>query len=424
MRKLIILAFLFVLATISPTFAAEFAVVQCAAPTSNGGTVDCTSVGFGTPKAAYVWGTRGTANGTAVSIAGLFLGSFDGAGAHQLSYGFTSDNNLATSDTGSVTDANSAYITLNNAHVQDGDCTASTITDGIRLTCADGAPSAYQVNVLLIGGSGVSNVFSGTATGSGTQNNTTAVTSPSFTPDLIIGMTAYSNVGSRMSIGFATLESGPTIVQKALGWNDNDNQGTMAVAARVASNRWLTNPIGLGTLELTSFDANGFTVTTRDAATSIPFQYLAIKFSGLAFKLGTSTFPASTGAESITGIGFRPQLVINLSSDCATVDSNCGSDDGEVVELGMCALNGCATGSIYSEDSGSPSITESVTGSGLCQSRKDGAAYRVCTLSGFTADGADINLTTNAGGTKQRILLFVQTSAVATRRTQAPWVLE
>jgi len=421
--KRFVLALSLLLSLSSPVLAANsIEVCQADLPTSNGGTVNCTSPGFGTPKGAFVFGGFGTVNGTVVDHAGLWIGGYDGTNQNAIAQ--TSGDNLADSDTGAATDADSALITLDPAHVKDGDCTLSFITDGVRFTCADAPPAAYRVNVVLFGGAGVSNVHVGTATGNGAIGGTTAVSAPGFTPDMLIAWATYGTGHWRMSVGLATREAGPTIVQRSIGSNDSDNSASMTVASRLATDRLITNPVAISTLELTSFDANGFTVTTRDSTSGVPtFGYIAVKLSGLSVKLMTDPAPAGTGSESITGVGFRPQFGLMLQGEFTAVDTTYGVDDGEVFGLSAFTASASASTAAYNEDSDGTSNTESVTDNKVCRTRKGtpNDDYATCTFTQWTSDGGDLNYTVNVGGAKQRALLFVQAPASA-RRTYSPMV--
>lgn len=408
------------------TYAAEFAVVQCDLPTTNGGTTDCTSSGFGTPKGALVFGGYGTANGTAVDHAGLWVGAYDGT--RQNGLGFVSEHNQADSDTGYIRDSNSMFPTLlETDHSQNGDCTASWITNGVRLTCADAPPAAYKMNVLLVGGAGVSNAYVNEATGHATQNSNQAITDPGFTPDVIIawaqgGSTAASGAHSIPSLGFATCPGG--VVQRAASLGDMGAQAGMNVASLLATNRLVAEAINgatYSTLELASCDANGFTVTTRDAATGPKFGYMAIKMNGLSVKLLPTTSPSGTGSQSITGVGFTPQAGLMLSGEWAAVDTVYVADDGEVLALSAFTATASGSAAYYAEDSNGTSWTESITDSKMCRTRKDALDYATCTFSQWTSDGVDRNYTTNVGGTTQQAMLFFQQSvAGAGRRAIAP----
>lgn len=420
--------FLIFLLLATPSWAAEFAVVQCALPTVNGNSVDCTSTSFGTPLGAFVWGGYGAANGTVVNHAGLWMGAYDGTRQHARA--FASEDGQADSDTGAVTDADSALITLlNSSQAKDGDCTASFITDGIRLTCADAPPAAYLVNVILIGGSGVSSVYTNTATSNATVNLTTAVSAPGFQPDLVIAWSNNNDTTNWVSsIGWATNEGG-SIVQRALALLDSNADASMIVESRLATNRFVGHPSpggSVSTVELTSFDANGFTVTTRDASQAKAFSYLAIKFSGLSVKTLTSAAPTSTGSQAVTGVGFTPQFGFMVQGEFAAVDTQYGSDNGEVQGISAFTASASASAATAHEDSDTTSNTESMTDSKVCRTRKDAADYATCTLTSFDSDGATFNYTATNGTARQRAILFVQAAAVgsASRRLMAPMVFE
>lgn len=412
---LIVRAAVLILACAGPVQAAEFAVTQCVLPTSNGGTVDCTKSGFGTVSAAVVWGGYGATNGTVVDHAGFWIGAYDGT--NQVGMGFASEDALADSDTGFVRDTNSSTITLSPAHVQDGDCQASIITDGIRLTCADAPPTAYRVNVLLVGGAGVSNVSVGGATGNATQDATTAVSAPGFLPDLIVawaqvGTTSTSGANYRLSLGLATCPGG--IVQRSIGYSDADAAASMNTSSMLATNRLIANGVNgvtLATLELTSCDANGFTVTTRDAATGPAFQYLAVKLTGLSVKLMTDASPTATGNEAVTGVGFQPQAGLMLQGEFAAVDTLYSTDSGEVFGFSAFTASDSATTATAHEDSDGTSNTESMTDSTVCRTRKDAVDFATCTLVSLDPDGATFNYSTAPAAATQRAILFVQAAS-------------
>lgn len=420
--------FLLVLLLAAPSWAAEFAVVQCALPTVNGNSVDCTSTSFGTPLGAFVWGGYGTANGTVVNHAGLWMGAYDGTRQH--SRAFASEDGQLDSDTGAVVDADSALITLlNTSQAKDGDCTASFITDGIRLTCADAPPAAYLANVVLIGGSGVSSVYTDTATSNATVNLTTAVTVPGFEPDLVLVWSNNNDTTNwSSSIGWATNEGG-SVVQRSVAMLDSNADANMIVTSRLATNRVVMYPApggSIATIELTSFDANGFTVTTRDASAAIPFSYLAVKFNSLSVKTITSAAPTSTGSQAVTGVGFTPQFGFMLQGEFAAVDTQYASDNGEVQGISAFTASASASAATAHEDGDSTSNTESMTDSKVCRTRKDAADYATCTLTSFDSDGATFNYTATNGTARQRAILFVQAAAVgaAARRLMAPLVFE
>lgn len=412
-----------------PVLSADFEVCQAVLPTANGGTIDCTVTGFGTPKGAFVFGGIGTVNGTAADHAGLWVGFYDGT--NQTGFGWESTDALADSDSGIIRDTNSAVVTLSTVdQTQNGDCTLSFITDGVRFTCADAPPSAYRMNVVLVGGSGVSNVSVGVATGHATQNSTTAV-NVGYTPDIVLAVAHVSATGTsgdniRASIGIATNEGG-SIVQRSVGLSDTSGAASMNTSSIFTTNRLVTNGVNgatFATLELTSWDAGGFTVTTRDAATGPAFIYMAIKLNGISAKLVTDAAPAGTGSESITGIGWRPQFGLMLQGEFTAIDTLYGSDNGEVFGLSAFTSTASVSTGVHLEDGDGTSNTSSMTDTKVCRTRKDAADYSTCTFTQWTSDGVDLSYATNVGGAKQRAILFVQESASAARRHISPMVFQ
>jgi len=400
---------------------AVYGVTQCALPTSNGGTVDCTVSGFGTPVGAIAWGSFGTANGTAVVNHGFFFGGYDGT--RQNSMATVGEDNVDTSNSGFVRDTNSIITTLVlPGRTVDSDCTASFITDGIRLTCADAPPSAYLANVLLFSSADVAAIHVNSNTGSVTLDGTLNVTDPGFQGDLlIVWSTNFTGAGpsgsARPSIGFATRVGG--LVQRSLGFNVNNAAANQVVGSRLATNRIVTNPASLSSLELSQFTATGFDVITRDVGTGPAFGYMDIQFTaGRAAKLMTSAAPTATGNAAVTGAGFQPQAGLMLQGEIAAVDTDYNTDDGEVFAFSAFTGLASATASIFEEDGNNFSDNDSMTDTKVCRTRKDGADYATCTLSSLDADGATFNYTATNGTARQRVILFLQSPS--TRRRMPP----
>lgn len=397
-----------------PAWAAEFAVAQSAAPTSNGGTQDFTSSGFGTPLCALFFGGYGTANGTVVNHAAFWIGAYDGT--RQYSIGGASEDAQATTDTGNFTDTNSALGTLlNTDQTKDGDGTASFITDGARLTWADAPPSAYLVNALLVGGTGVSNCYVGQLTTNATQDATASTTAPGFQPDIILAFMHHGNTSNqRFSVGMGW-RNGGTVVQRGGTYSDDDALTATAQRSALITNRLVPGYLATASgAELTSFDANGFTVTTRDGSGARDLTYVAIKLNALSAFLHTSAAPTSTGNHAITGVGFRPQVGLMLSGDWANVDVYESTGAGEPFGFSVFTEAQSATSSLWSDDAAADSNTESMTDTKVCRTRKDAADYQTCTLVSFDNDGATYNYTATNGTARQLAVLYVQAPAAAT----------
>lgn len=388
--------------------AVEMGVVQSIAPTSNGGPQDFTVSGFGTPLCALFFAGTGTVNATAATHAMLAVGITDFTTSYSIAS--MAEDAQTTSGTG-ASGGSTALRTLASADQSvDGTATATTITNGARLTWSDAPPSAYHVNGVLFGGTNISDCHVGTLAGNATQDGTASTTAPGFQPDLLVVLTSNgSTAHNRNSIGFAVNDSG--VVQRAAGMTDQSGVASMQVGAVLRDDRITVFPLGTGaaSLELTSFNPTGFTVATRDAGGSVTIGYLALKFAnGVRGKLLTCASPTSTGAHSCTGSGWTPQGGLMLHTESAAVGTYYAADDGEV--LGLSAFTTAASGSsaIYSEDGDGTSGAESITATKPVQLRKNGAAYMTATFTGFQSNGADFNYSVAPGVAAQRAVLFIE----------------
>lgn len=390
----------------------EVAIAQSAAPTSNGGTQDFTVSGFGSPLCAMFFATAGTANGTAVSDAMLAVGVTDFTNSYSIAS--MSEDAQATTDTGASSGTTALRTLASTNQAVDGTATASVITDGARLTWSDAPPSAYLINAVLFGGANVSNCSVGTLAANASVDSTASTTAPGFQPDLIVFITANGTTHNRNSIGLAVNDGG--VVQRSIGMADQDSATGAQVVGVIRDERIVLNPsagTGLATVELTSFDTNGFTMTTRDSTTSIPtVGYMAIKFGGgVSAKLVTCAAPTATGMHSCTGAGWTPQAGIMLHTESLAVGTYYSTDDGEVLGISAFSVGSSASSAIYVEDSDGTSNSESISSTNPVRLRKDGADFMSATLSQFNADGVELNYSVTPASARQRAVLFIKSSA-------------
>lgn len=401
-----------------PAYAAPgVAVVQSAAPTSNGGTQDFTLTGFGTPTCAMFFGSYGTVNGTVVNHAGLWVGFSDFTTS--ASVAFSDEDSASTTDTGSARNTNALQTLLTSDQTVDGTATASTITDGTRLTWADAPPSAYIITAVLFNSSAVSNCAVGSLSTATSIGGTASVAGLGWQPDVILAASINNSSASvRSSLGLALNDGG--IVQYATGQSSPNASGTSDLTEIIRSDRISVNPIGTGqsSCELTSFDAGGFTCTTRDNASANTIEYLVFKLAtGVSAKLLTCTTPTATGAHSCTGTGFTPQAAIMLQSNVASLDTSSTNPlNTEAFGLSAFTATSSSTSSTASDDGVASANTESMTDSKAVRLRKNAADYLTGTLTGFQADGANFDYTTVDSSARYRAVLFLETTTATVRR--------
>ena len=149
-----------------------------------------------------------------------------------------------------------------------------------------------------------------------------AITGVGFQPKAVIffwtrqtaeGFAAVQSTG----FGFATGAANERAV--AIAEDDNVNGSINSGRWKSETNMILMLSNGTPTLtakaELTSFDADGFTIrwTTNEARADI-IHYIALGGDGLTNALA-STFSLTTGTgnQAVTGVGFQPDLVLFLS---------------------------------------------------------------------------------------------------------------
>lgn len=393
-------------AGVDSTLAADVGVSQGVASTTTSGTTDLTVSGFGTPKCAlYVTGL-GTANGTVVDHGMMAVGFHDGSS--QRSRGFVSADAQATSAAGSVVDTDSALVTMATAtQTKDGDGTASWITNGTRLTWGTAPPSAYRTEAMLFGGSGIQSCVVGTATTNATDGGTTVVTGLGFTFDVLLLISSNNNASNATPSFGIVWNNGGSIVQRVVSFHDQGGAANMSTSSYFGNTRVLSGPPGGARAELTAISSVGFTLTTRDAGGARDVAYLALKLNGISAWLGTVVTPTGTGNQSVTGVGFRPQGGLILTSENTTANVENSTDDGEVFGLSMFDVSAAYSTSIFSEDGDADSNTESVTDNRLCRTRKDAANHLTCTLVSRDADGLTRNFTVTSGvNNLQAMLLF------------------
>lgn len=406
-----------ILLLVSPVYAAPgVAVVQSAAPTSNGGTQDFTSSGFGTPTCALFFGGYGTANGTVVNHAGLFLGFSDFTNERYMSV--AQEDNLADTDTGGAHGAGALASLLETSQAVDGTAVASTITNGARLTWADAPPSAFLIQAVLFNSSAVSNCAVGTIVGNATQDATASVSGLGWQPDIVIAMAVNSTSSTRSSFGMAINDGG--VVQYAAGQASQNAVTTSDVWEAIRNDRLILSPLGAtGTsYELTSFDSGGFTITTRDSTTPPTMAYMAIKLaSGVGGKLLTCTSPTSTGNHSCTGTGWTPQAGIMITTDVPGLGTYYSSgDNNEVYGISAFTSSASYSASIWDDDTAATSNTESVTDSKPVRSRKANADFMTATLTGPQNNGWDFSYSATDATARYRVLLSIQSTDTVTLR--------
>ena len=207
-----------------------------------------------------------------------------------------------------------------------------------------------------------------------------------FDPDLLVFATpafaaetttseSFVN-GAFFSVG-AAYNNGGTPVQTAITYVNRHSFNPCLVTSAIFNNRVVgqTNNGNIEwTAEITSFPANGFTMTTRDGGTGGDWvYYLALNVGGGDVSVNTWTWPDSTEDSvdySITGVGFTPDLAVlftpfipeTLSFNTAyardsTINVSAFDSDGRAGAVGMSSDNNASPTDENSFESDKPVYT-------------------------------------------------------------------
>lgn len=416
-----VIAWLVLVLTGVPANAQGVAVVKSAAPTSNGGTQDFTATGFGTPSCVMFFLSYGTANGTAVDNGMLAFGFSDFTNHRGIAH--VAEDSGTTTDTMAQRSATALITLLSTDQSTDGTATASTITDGVRLTWADAPPSAYLVTAVMFNSQVFSNCTVGTLTPNASVDATASVSGLGWQPDLILAAYAGSTTSARTSFGMALNDGG--VVQYTAGQASTTAVATSSVTAAMMSTRLAFNALSFSTVasyELTSFDSGGFTLTTRDNTAAVnDVYYLAAKLAtGASAKLVTCTSPTATGTHSCTGAGFTPTGAIMSHTAAAALNTLETDGDAETYGLSTFTSTTQSFSGMSDDDNVAAANTASMTSTNPIHMIKDAADYMVATFTGWQSDGVDLNYTTTNGTARYRAVLFLKGVASATTRRGRP----
>lgn len=402
----------------------NFALVQLAANTGTG-TQDFTVSGFGTPVGAIFFGSYATANGSSVSHGGIFIGATDGT--RDRAIGFGSENGVATTDTGGQA-SQTACVQIPSPTTQStavGVASFSSwITDGVRINWTTAPGTAYLVNCLLIGGSGVSGVYVNNAAPHASVDSATTINTVGFTSDIIFvfgGLDAATGNLTHTSpvLGIYVRDGSDT--QASYSYHDLSASGTSTVLQVLDTTsvaRRVVAGAGGAECQIQNVGASGFDLYRRISATgTMEVMYVCIDLNGISAKLITQSTPTSTGNQAITGVGFTPELMLAISGSALANNTVYSDGNAESFAIGMATPTAAYAAGMSSDDGVSPSATQSRTNDRPVSVIKDAAVLYSATLSSFDSDGATLNYSTVDASARQQIILFVQESAAPSTRS-------
>lgn len=315
------------------------AVVRAACNTVTG-TQDITTTDLGglTPKAALLIVTRATADGAATDHAVFSFGATDGT--RSWSRSAYSESGLTTTEAAGVTSATVPVTIIDIDGTVDGAASFSAwITNGIRINWTNAPTNAYLMTVVLFAGTDLTVRVDAKSLGN-TLDLETDFTEPGFTPDVVLAA-IISATHYRSALGFAAWD-GAVVTQRCANLFDRTAVTTTVATSHVRNDAGCMSVGTSGLLtfwcEFANFDANGFSVITRNSGGgSVNLPYLALKFGGVySAKAYTYSTPTATGSHDDVGAGFQPVAVMYLQSFAEAVattyaDANAGAGGISVI---------------------------------------------------------------------------------------------
>lgn len=281
-------------------------------------------------------------------------------------------------------------------------------SDGFTINWTTTDATQRTVTFIALGGTDVSNVFIGNVllnSSTGSQ----AITGVGFQPDLVLFSTlgdATAPPDVARNTARANFGIGRPSTQQNSGCGAN-NAITIGTASGASYQRtstalgWNGGTTVTGEFSLTSLDSDGFTLNITTASAAYMF-YVAVK-GALNMKQGSFNQPASTGNQSVTGVGFRPALVLLCSNNFAASTSiqtasakfSQGASDGTNAFAKWCGYHNSSPthGGSYLDTSLVIKMADETSNSTLADA----------TFTSLDADGFSVNWTT-ADSTARQVL--------------------
>lgn len=294
------------------------------AASTGSGTQDFTIAGFDSTVVGVIFEWCG---GTGIGVAGVDCMPGRGYcdGTRNVSVCALSDHNVTTGDTSRrITNAACLSFIGENQTSIGSFSFNSFITNGVRLNIGESAEFGYLVQFTLIGTDNIANIYCNAFDDLGTGTAAVPIDVAGFEPDLAfvdcVGHTGLptgsTNIHTILSHGCAINDGSETQrVSMATSW---DNLTAPASEChQYIGNTAIIGRLLQGTMDwtgaLTSFNANGFSITPSASAVNTNLIYMVIKFTDKP-QLALADFEwPTTGNLSITTPGFLP-LYARLST--------------------------------------------------------------------------------------------------------------
>lgn len=223
-----------------------------------------------------------------------------------------------------------------------------------------------------------------------------------FQPKVVIfwitGQTAHGTSTGlmRLSFGWVTGSS----EQGCITYASDSGEGTSVVKQDHRSDRCIIVRGSLsgniiGEASFVSFDANGFTINWIDAISGAIVHFVAIGGDDLTnAKVGKFSKKTSTGNQSTTGVGFKPDVIL-MTGVTATTEDTASAHMGFFLGTAKSAASRWCTGG-FAKDGAGTSNTGRFQRTNRCilQTDEDGAVVSEADFVSMDTDGFTINYST------------------------------
>lgn len=301
--------------------------------------------------------------------------------------------------------------------------------DGFTINWTDAPASAVLVEYLALGGTGLSAKAGNSAvrTSLGTQ----AVTGVGFVPKALllasVGLTAAGSSSSyALSVGMA---AGAT-KRGTVSLFDLDASADASLLSYARNDRMLASQSS-GSLDwevdLTSFDADGFTYEVTDAGNADIMLWLALGGADLLATVVEDFQPTSAGSAPESGLGITPRALVGFSSQVHTTPDTSwvlGNVAVRNAQLAFGVSDGSSEASMWTSGLDAAAVMDTdraQSGSKFLQFRNTSRTVLAEADSALTADGYTLDWTTADAVARELFVLvlgnFDRTASASARAT-------
>ncbi|MCB1714245.1 MAG: right-handed parallel beta-helix repeat-containing protein [Candidatus Competibacteraceae bacterium] len=332
------------------------------------------------------------------------------AAGTQIGGGFRCQDAQTSTDTRSrVTSTSIIQILDDNTTNPAHSLTASLVTGGVDYGKSATPEAAADVLSLMFAGDDVQS-YTGTFQSSSSNGGTASVTGLGFRPNLVFFLgfnypftQENTTQHARLSLGIATGSED----QYCYMFTDFNGDNPSDVRGRLSTDCIHFYANDSQKVSVSSFDSDGFTVSTADATGSKDLCYLALRVDNATIALETFTSPTTTSTKSID-VGFTPQMALLLQTRLTTLDSTNTGNQAGIFSLGLLDDTNEKSISIRSRDAISPSDTETyVSTDAINVYTHQGVSEQVANAA-LTATGLDLVYSAVMGTATYGLLLAIE----------------